>query len=142
MILRRVEQQAAVGVEHQLGVVEAAVVALVDADDHDRAGPARRCAEPLGGGAGDDHRLLVEPQVVRPRADRGFDEGEVRVVGDERSPERRRARAPARPASAMAEQTFSVVPSRLYKTGLIWTAAALILRLGSVTVRAVTSSRC
>jgi hypothetical protein len=64
--LAALERERAVGVEHQLRVVEAAVVALVHAEHHHHAA----CAGALGHGlrdrAGHHHRALHQPQVRRP----------------------------------------------------------------------------
>jgi hypothetical protein len=89
--------QRAVGVEEQLGVVERAAIALVDADRHDdRARPAR-LADRLGGGRGHGHRLVEQLQVLAPGDDleRGLDEREVRVVRDHGFREGREAHAVA-----------------------------------------------
>ncbi len=61
--LAALQNQRAIGVEDQLGVVERAVVALVDAEhDHDVVCAGRR-GHRFSDGAGNDDRVVVEVDV-------------------------------------------------------------------------------
>ncbi len=81
--LAALEHEPAVGVEHQLRVVERSVVALIDAEhDHDAVafGRRRNC---LGHRARNDHSVLIETDVLGTGEHGGMNEGEVRVPGHE-----------------------------------------------------------
>jgi hypothetical protein len=81
--LAALENQPTVGIENQLRIVERSVVALVDAErDHDAETLGQR-RDRLGHGAGNDHRVLVEADMLRPGGHRRMDEGEVRIPGHE-----------------------------------------------------------
>jgi hypothetical protein len=81
--LAPLQLERAVGVEHELGVVQRAVVTLIDAEHDHRAVLARRRRNPIGLGARRRHGMLIETDMLRPALDRRRDEGEVRVPGNE-----------------------------------------------------------
>src|SRR3954449_7130526 len=59
--------------------------------------------------------------------ERGLYEGKVRVVGNDSLGERGELNPPCLPSSRILLKTFATVPCRLYSTGLICTAAALMV---------------
>jgi hypothetical protein len=74
----------AAGVDQQLGVVQAAAIALIDAQQHVHRVLAGGGGDPLQFGAAHRHRLLIELQVGAAHQHRRLHEGEVGVVGQER----------------------------------------------------------
>ena len=55
--------------EDKLGVIQRAVIALVDADNEDHAVALRLLGKHVRNPAGDGHRVFVEPQMFRAGAD-------------------------------------------------------------------------
>jgi hypothetical protein len=82
--LAPLEQERAIRIEHELGIVERAVIALVDAEHHDHAMTPGRLRDGLGDGTGHDDGVVVELNVLGPAQDRRTDKGEIRVPGNER----------------------------------------------------------
>ena len=71
----------AVGIDQQLGVVEAAAIALVDAQQHVHAVLTSGGGDLAQLGAGQLHRLVVEAQMGRPHQHRWLHKREIGVVG-------------------------------------------------------------
>src|ERR1700733_1482244 len=81
--LAPLQLERAVGVEHELGVVKRAVIALVDSEHDDRAVLARRRRDPIGLRAGRRDGVLIEADMLCPALDGRRDKREVRVPGNE-----------------------------------------------------------
>ncbi len=75
--------QRAVGVEHELRIIERSVVALVDSEDDDRAVLARRRRDPIRLRTWRRNGVLIETDVLCAALDGRRDKGEVRVPRDE-----------------------------------------------------------
>jgi hypothetical protein len=81
--LAALEHQAAIGIEHQLRVVQTAVVAFVHAQHHHHAQLARRGGHGVRHRARHGGRTLHQQQVVRALQHGRLHEREVGVVGHE-----------------------------------------------------------
>ena len=81
--LAALQLERAVGIENQLGVVERAVVALIDAQHDDHAVPPRRRGDRLRHRARHRDRMLIEPEMLGPGEHRRMDEGKIRIPGNE-----------------------------------------------------------
>ncbi len=85
--------EPAVGVEHELRIVERAVIALVDAEhDHD-AVALRRCRDRVGHRPRHHHGVFVEADMFGAGDDRRMDERKIRVPGHESLGENHELRA-------------------------------------------------